>query len=114
MNRPLLLESPTLIGYSSDWMEQIQPLNTAEKKSQGYVSLVGAGPNDPDLLTLKALKALQKAQVLVYDRLVGKEILALANPKAEQVYVGKRCGQPSMKQETICALLVKYAQAGKN
>ncbi|MCG3765482.1 uroporphyrinogen-III C-methyltransferase [Vibrio cincinnatiensis] len=115
MNQSLFLESsPTVISKSCEWVGNPQEIKKAEAKPQGYVSLVGAGPNDPDLLTLKALKALQKAQVLVYDRLVGKEILTLANPKAEQVYVGKRCGQPSMKQETICALLVKYAQAGKN
>ncbi len=79
---------------------------------QGFVYLVGAGPNDPDLLTVKALKVIQKADVVVYDRLVGREILDLVNPDAEMVYVGKRCGLPSLKQEQTNRLLVEYAQQG--
>jgi uroporphyrin-III C-methyltransferase len=84
---------------------------TSEK--QGYVYLVGAGPSDPDLLTVKALRIIQTADVIVYDRLVGKDILTLANADAEMIYVGKRCGQQSMKQETISQLLVDLAQQGK-
>jgi len=79
---------------------------------QGFVYLVGAGPNDPDLLTVKALKVIQTADVVVYDRLVGREILDLVNPDAEMVYVGKRCGLPSLKQEETNRLLVEYAQQG--
>ncbi len=79
---------------------------------QGFVYLVGAGPNDPDLLTVKALKVIQTADVVVYDRLVGRDILDLVNPDAEMVYVGKRCGLPSLKQEETNRLLVEFAQKG--
>ncbi len=79
---------------------------------QGFVYLMGAGPNDPDLLTVKALKVIQSADVVVYDRLVGRDILDLVNPDAEMVYVGKRCGLPSLKQEETNRLLVQYAQQG--
>ncbi len=77
------------------------------------VSLVGAGPGDPELLTLKAYQAIRKADVLVYDRLVSDEILAMANPAAERVYVGKRCGQPSLKQTAINQILIDKARSGR-
>lgn len=63
---------------------------------KGFVSIVGAGPHDPDLLTVKAVKAIMSAEVLLYDRLVNKDILELASPQADWIYVGKRCGQPSI------------------
>jgi uroporphyrin-III C-methyltransferase len=85
-----------------------------ENNKEGQVKLVGCGPNDPDLLTIKAFKAIQKAQVLVYDRLINKDILAIASRDTETIYVGKRCGSPSMKQEAINALLVRLAKEGKN
>lgn len=58
--------------------------------NSGFVSLVGAGPGDPDLLTVKGLKAIQAAEVVVYDRLVSKDILELAHASAEMIYVGKK------------------------
>ncbi|UTM59347.1 uroporphyrinogen-III C-methyltransferase [Photobacterium sp. CCB-ST2H9] len=92
----------------------IQPVRTCfSAHDQPAVSLVGAGPGDPELLTLKALKAIQQAEVLVYDRLVSDAILAMANPEAELIYVGKRCGQPSMKQEAINQLLIDKAETGR-
>ncbi|QUJ69602.1 uroporphyrinogen-III C-methyltransferase (plasmid) [Photobacterium sp. GJ3] len=77
------------------------------------VSLVGAGPGDPELLTIKALKAIERADVLVYDRLVSEAILKLANPDAVRIHVGKRCGEPSMKQEAINQLLIEQAGTGQ-
>lgn len=79
----------------------------------GKVQLVGAGPNDPELLTIKALKAIQQAEVIVFDRLVNQEILQFAKPGCQQIYVGKRCGKPSLKQEEISQILVEYAKLGK-
>ncbi|MDC0609520.1 uroporphyrinogen-III C-methyltransferase [Vibrio sp.] len=86
----------------------------SSSSQKGTVYLVGAGPGDPELLTIKALKLIEKAEVIVFDRLVGKEILNLCNPDAEMIYVGKRCGKTSMKQETISQLLVDLALSGKN
>ncbi|MCE0496204.1 uroporphyrinogen-III C-methyltransferase [Vibrio sp. DNF-1] len=81
---------------------------------KGRVCLVGAGPGDPDLLTVKALRLIENAEVVVFDRLVGKDILALCHPDADMIYAGKRCGRQSMKQETISQLLVDLALSGKN
>lgn len=77
------------------------------------VFLVGAGPGDPDLLTLKAARLLNTAEVILHDSLVGPEILALINPLSEIIDVGKRCGQVSTAQEEICRLLVDAALTGK-
>ena len=62
---------------------------------------------------MKAVKAIISAEVLLYDRLVNKDILELASPQADWIYVGKRCGQPSIGQEEICNLLVSLALQGK-
>jgi len=80
---------------------------------KGMVYLVGAGPNDPELLTVKAFKVLRKADVVVYDRLVTKVILRLTPAKAERIYVGKRSGQHAMPQDKICAILTQRARSGK-
>jgi len=74
------------------------------------VTLVGAGPGDPDLITVKAMKAIQSADAILYDALVGEDILKYASPHAELIYVGKRCGQHSLKQEDINALLAQTAR----
>ena len=73
----------------------------------GWVWLVGAGPGDPGLLTVTALHALRHADRVVYDALVDRRILALANPGAELIYAGKRGGKPSPKQPDISARLVR-------
>jgi len=78
----------------------------------GFVSLVGAGPGDPDLLTLKAVRCLQEADVVFYDALVSAEILALA-PRAHRFFVGKRSGRKNIRQETIHHLMVQAARQGK-
>lgn len=81
--------------------------------SKGTVYLIGAGPGDPGLLTLKGRKLLEKADVVVYDRLVGDQILAYANPAAELIYVGKASGNHALPQEQINELLVNRASEGK-
>ncbi|MCD9146503.1 uroporphyrinogen-III C-methyltransferase [Pseudophaeobacter flagellatus] len=79
----------------------------------GDVAFAGSGPGDPDLLTLKVAKALQEADVVLYDRLVSAEILALAGAQAQLEDVGKEGFGPSMSQQEICARMVAHAQAGK-
>jgi uroporphyrinogen III methyltransferase/synthase len=81
--------------------------------NKGLVYLIGAGPGDPGLLTIKARKVLEEADVVVYDRLVGAEILAMANPQAEFIYVGKISGRHALPQEEINRLLVEKAARGQ-
>ncbi|HMO55416.1 MAG TPA: uroporphyrinogen-III C-methyltransferase, partial [Tepidiformaceae bacterium] len=81
--------------------------------THGHVWLVGAGPGDPGLLTLTAVRALAEADVVLYDALLSPRALEHCSPGAELVPVGKRAGQHSMSQEEINALLVKLGAAGK-
>ena len=84
-----------------------------EQLEQGEVYLVGAGPGDPELLTFKALRLMQQADIVFYDRLVSEQVLALVRKEAEHVYVGKQRDWHSVRQEEINQLLLSHAQQGK-
>jgi uroporphyrin-III C-methyltransferase len=87
---------------------------TTTTTSSGRVTLVGAGPGDPELLTLKAVKAIAAATVLLVDDLVSEAIVAYASPSARVVYVGKRGGCQSTPQAFIEKLMLQEARAGEN
>jgi uroporphyrin-III C-methyltransferase/precorrin-2 dehydrogenase/sirohydrochlorin ferrochelatase len=89
------------------------PSAFAEGSARGFVTLVGAGPGDPDLLTIKALRALQDADVVFYDELVSPEILDRIRRDASRVPVGRRVGKPGIGQEAINRLMIEAAQSGK-
>jgi uroporphyrin-III C-methyltransferase/precorrin-2 dehydrogenase/sirohydrochlorin ferrochelatase len=82
-------------------------------QAEGRVALVGAGPGDPDLLTIKALRALQDADVIFYDELVSPEVLDRARRDAARVPVGRRVGKPGIGQDAINRLLIDAAQSGQ-
>ena len=76
----------------------------------GCVSLVGAGPGDPELLTLKAIKRLEHADLVLYDALVDPETLGFA-PRARRFFVGKRAGRPAIRQDAINRLMIREAMS---
>lgn len=80
----------------------------------GWVAIVGAGPGDPELITLRGLRLLQRADVVMYDNLVNREILDYARRDADQVYVGKKRAFASTRQEEIHDLMLLAARSGKN
>jgi len=86
----------------------------AARAVRGHVALVGAGPGDPDLLTVKAVRMIESADVILHDDLVPQKILDLAPREAEVVNVGKRCGVKAITQEEINAMMVEQAHAGRS
>lgn len=104
-------EAPPAAGpATTDWVESIRQ----EHAVQGRVTLVGAGPGDPDLLTLKAMRALQSADVILFDDLVSKDVLELARREAKRIVVGKRGQRESCKQGDINTLMLELARQGKH
>ncbi|CAK9886535.1 MAG: Siroheme synthase [Candidatus Erwinia impunctatus] len=91
-----------------------EQLITAQNEPTGFVTLVGAGPGDPGLMTLNGLQQLQRADVVVYDRLVSDEILELIRRDAERIPVGKQAGRHSHSQTSINQLLIGLAKQGKH
>jgi uroporphyrin-III C-methyltransferase len=87
------------------------PLPERGANAAKTVYLVGAGPGDPDLLTVKAHRLIQSAEVIIHDDLVPRSILGLAPPTATTVNVGKRCGMATITQEEINAMMIEYARA---
>ena len=91
----------------------LEQLEQAKGQHRGEVYLVGAGPGDPDLMTFKAVRLLQSADVVLYDRLVSAPIVELARRDAERIYVGKRRADHSLPQGQINQILLRLAQEGK-
>jgi uroporphyrin-III C-methyltransferase/precorrin-2 dehydrogenase/sirohydrochlorin ferrochelatase len=102
-------ERPVLLEQTLPESLNVQP----ERLAAGTVSLVGAGPGDPDLLTVKALRRIEQADVILHDDLVSAAILKLAG-RAECINVGKRCGTKAITQEQIHAQMIAQAQMGRS
>ncbi|WP_420818943.1 uroporphyrinogen-III C-methyltransferase [Paraglaciecola marina] len=88
--------------------------NKSLRSEKGLVYLIGAGPGDAELLTLKAHRLIQEADVVMYDWLVNPDIIKMIPAKVERIFVGKKCGNHSMKQADICDLMIEVARTGKN
>ena len=101
-------------AHSAPQVKDLLQLGEPPRPERGSVTLVGAGPGDPELLTLKALRALQSADIILYDRLVSVDVLELARREARRMLVGKCAGGASCRQGEINALMVKLARSGQH
>ena len=100
-------------GQLANAEDALQQALTGQDEHGGEVALVGAGPGDSGLMTLRGLQLLQQADVVLYDNLVSDEIMELVRRDAERISVGKRCGTHTLAQEDINRLLVEHARQGK-
>jgi len=103
-----------ILNLFADSKTQDTSLKETEQKTAGEVFLVGAGPGDPELITVKAMRLLQEADAIVYDRLANPALLEYAQTNCDLIYVGKKKDQHSLPQEQICELLAILARCGKN
>ncbi|NCO45910.1 MAG: uroporphyrinogen-III C-methyltransferase [Vibrio sp.] len=108
----LPIKGPRLVAVNNDALASSAPSYVKSQLTCGEVALIGAGPGDPELLTLKALSFLQQADVVLYDYLVSDEIMALVASDTILVCVGKRAGHHSVPQEKTNQLLIDFAQQG--
>jgi uroporphyrin-III C-methyltransferase len=106
------------INQLPNWLKHYftnnQLVHRPKRADKGHVYLIGAGPGDAELLTLKAHRLIQQADVVMYDWLVNPDIIKMIPSHVERVFVGKKCGRHSMQQADICQLMVEVALAGKN
>ncbi len=111
----LALRAPDRPPAASDLRHLLEEARAghAGRQQMGHVSLVGAGPGDPELLTLKALRALRSADAILFDDLVAPEVLDFARREAKRILVGKTGYRPSCKQDDIIALMLSLARSGK-
>lgn len=100
-------------GITLESTPAVQDRHEDQPVRPGKVYIVGAGPGHPELLTLKAAELLRRADVVIYDRLIQEEVLALAKPSAERIYMGKPLGRHESRQQEINELLVRKAREGK-
>jgi uroporphyrin-III C-methyltransferase len=98
--------------YRPSEEENLRMISSPAADAVGRVTLVGAGPGDPDLLTVRAVRAIQSADAILFDALIDSAILDLSRPEARRIDVGKRCGRHSMHQDAINRLIVKLALSG--
>ena len=104
---------PDLTHISTAYDSTAQNYTENKNDKKGVVYLVGAGSGDPELLTLKALRVMQRADVVLYDSLVSEDILDMCAVTAEKIFVGKRRANHALPQDSINELLVKHALANK-